>query len=137
MTLKEIQQTLRSLRRQPQFTIPAVLALTLGIGTNVAIFTLVNQVLLRPLPYEQPQRTAMIYVRSQAQNSGKGVMAVADFLDIKNNSKQFQQIAAFQTSRFNLAPSEDGTTAEQVICSRATADFFNILGSHPVIGRLL
>ena len=58
MTFKEIRQTLRSLRRQPQFTIPAVLALTVGIGTNVVIFTLVNQVLLRPLPYREPDRIA-------------------------------------------------------------------------------
>ena len=136
MTFKEIRQTLRSLRRQPQFTIPAVLALTVGIGTNVVIFTLVNQVLLRPLPYREPDRIAMIYTRSQAQKSGKGVMSVADFLDIKSSSTQFQQVAAFQVSRFNLAPSDEGNP-EQLICSRATAEFFNILGVRPLLGRLL
>ncbi|HLJ27714.1 MAG TPA: ABC transporter permease [Candidatus Angelobacter sp.] len=136
MTLKEIRQTLRSLRRQRQFTIPAVLALTLGIGANVVIFTLVNQVLLRPLPYPEPQRIAMVYTRSQAQTSGKGVMALADFLDIKNNAKQFQQIAAYQVSHFNLAPSDENDAAEYAICSRATAEFFNILGVRPLLGRV-
>jgi putative ABC transport system permease protein len=137
MTFKEIRQTLRSLRRQPQFTIPAVLALTVGIGTNVVIFTLVNQVLLRPLPYSESEKIAMVYMRSEAQKSGKGVMSLADFLDIKNNSTQFQQVAAFQVSRFNLAPSDEGTTAEQVICSRTTAELFTILGTRPILGRLL
>ncbi len=137
MTLKEIRQTLRSLRRQPQFTIPAVLALTVGIGTNVVIFTLVNCVLLRPLPYSESARIAMIYTRSQSQKSGKGVMSLADFIDIKNNSTQFQQVAAFQVSRFNLAPSDEGETAEQVICSRTTGEFFNILGIQPLLGRLI
>jgi putative ABC transport system permease protein len=136
MLLKEIRQTLRSLRRQPQFTIPAVLALTLGIGANVVIFTLVNRVLLSPLPYDDPQRIAMVYTHSKAQSGGKGIMSLADFLDIKSDSKQFQQIAAYQVSRFNLAPSDQGDAAEQVICSRATADFFNILGVRPLLGRM-
>lgn len=136
MTLKEIRQTLRSLRRQPQFTIPAVLALTLGIGANVIIFTLVNQVLLRPLPYPEPQRITMIYTRSQAQATGKGVMSVADFLDIKKSSSEFEQIAAYQVSRFNLGASENDRVAEQLVCSRTTADFFNIFGATPLAGRL-
>src|SRR6185437_5400449 len=136
MIFREIRQTLRSLRRQPQFTIPAVLALTLGIGTNVVIFTLVNQVLLRPLPYSEPERITMLYTRSEAQSNGKGVMALADFLDIKNSASQFQQIAAYQLSDFNLAPSEADDAAEQVVCTRASADFFNILGLRPLLGRV-
>ncbi len=137
MRVQEFWQTLRSLRKQPQFTISAILALTVGIGTNVVIFTLINQVLLRPLPYDEANRIAMIYTRSQAQQSGKGVMALADFLDIKNNSTQFKQVAAFQVADFNLAPSDEGDTAEQVICSRTTAEFFNVLGVRPILGRLL
>ncbi|HEX7286696.1 MAG TPA: ABC transporter permease [Candidatus Angelobacter sp.] len=135
MNFTEIRQTLRSLRRQPQFTIPALLALTLGIGTNVVIFTLVNQVLLRPLPYAEPDRVAMVYLRSQAQ-TGKGVMALADFLDIKNNASHFQQIAAYQLSDFNLAPAGGDDAGEQIICTRTSADFFSILGTRPLLGRV-
>ncbi|HLJ90000.1 MAG TPA: ABC transporter permease [Candidatus Angelobacter sp.] len=135
MTFKEIRQTFRSLRRQPQFTVPAVLALTLGIGANVVIFTLVSQILLRPLPYSDPDRIATIYSHSAAQTKSKGVMPLADFLDIKKNARQLEKAAAFQVSHFNFGTVETGDAAEYLIGCRATADLFEIVGARPVLGR--
>ena len=61
---------------------------------------------------------------------------MGDFLDIKNSSRQFQDLAAYHVTRFNLAPLDGDDAAQGIICSRATAGFFNLLGTRPLIGRL-
>lgn len=136
MNYKEFRQIFRSLRRQPQFTIPAVLALALGIGANAVIFTLINRILLQPLPFPEPQQLTTIYSSFPSQGIARGPMGLGDFLDIKNNSRQFEELAAYHVTRFNLAPLGSDDTAQGIICSRATAGFFNLLGAQPLIGRL-
>lgn len=136
MNFKDFRQIFRSLRRQPQFTIPAVLALALGIGTNAVIFTLINRILLQPLPYPESQQLTTIYSSFPSQGMARGPMGMGDFLDIKNSSRQFQDLAAYHVTRFNLAPLDGDDAAQGIICSRATAGFFNLLGTRPLIGRL-
>ncbi len=136
MNFKDFRQIFRSLRRQPQFTIPAVLALALGIGTNAVIFTLINRILLQPLPYPESQQLTTIFSSFPSKGIARSPMGLGDFLDIKNNSKQFQGLAAYHVSRFNLAPLDRDDSAQAIVCTRATADFFNVLDVHPLIGRL-
>jgi putative ABC transport system permease protein len=136
MNYKEFRQIFRSLRRQPQFTIPAVLALALGIGANAVIFTLINRILLQPLPFPEPQQLATIYSSFPSKGIPRSPLGMADFLDIKNNSTQFQSLAAYHVSRMNLAPVTPDDAAQPVMCARTTADLFNILDAHPLIGRL-
>ena len=136
MNFRDFKQICRSLRRQPQFTIPAVLALALGVGANAVIFTLINRILLRPLPYREPHQLTVIYSSFPSQGIARGPMGMGDFLDIRSNSRQFQDLAAYHVTRFNLAPLNTDDTAQGIICSRATASFFNLLGPRPLIGRL-
>src|SRR6476660_4360032 len=131
MNYKEFRQIFRSLRRQPQFTIPAVLALALGIGANAVIFTLINRILLQPLPFPEPQQLATIYSSFPSKGIPRSPLGMADFLDIKNNSTQFQSLAAYHVSRMNLAPVTPDDAAQPVMCARTTADLFNILDAHP------
>lgn len=136
MNYKEFRQIFRSLRRQPQFTIPAVLALALGIGANAVIFTLINRILLQPLPFPEPQQLATIYSSFPSKGIPRSPLGMGDFVDIKNSSKQFQSLAAYHVSRMNLAPVTPDDAAQPVMCARTTANLFNILDAHPLIGRL-
>lgn len=132
-----LNQTFRSLARQPHFTIPAMLALALGLGANILMFTLIDRVLLNPLPYPEANRITTISEQSNTQDNPDGYLALADFMDIQRDSKEYEQIAAFQVSHFNLAPSGETQAAEQVTAARVTADFFSILGARPILGRLI
>lgn len=83
---KDFVFAFRTLRRAPTFTLAALGSLVLGIGANTAVFSVVNAVLLRPLPYNDPQRLAMIYDSFQQQGMARGPASMADFLDWKSRT---------------------------------------------------
>src|SRR5881409_3452342 len=93
--LQDVRYGLRVLRRQPAFTTVAVLTLALGIGANTAMFSVVNAVLLRPLPFKEPERLVTVWERNPKQGYDQNVAAPANFLDWKAQSRSFEQLAMF------------------------------------------
>src|ERR1700675_3403585 len=124
-----IRQTIRSLLKSPGFTSASIIALALGIGTNTAIFSLVNTVLLRPLPYKDSGRLVMLWQRSPV--GGGNDVSAADFQDWRDRSRSFEQISAVLGSSFNLT---EGDQPKRVSGLRVTASFFTTLGVMPALG---
>jgi putative ABC transport system permease protein len=122
----------RSLRKNPGFTAIAVITLALGIGANTAIFSVVNGVLLRPLPYPEPDRLVMVYGISLQAAQGKTPLCEADFLDWKSQNQVFESLAGFSTNRFNYT---GGETPQQIEGAWVTSDFFSTIGVQPALGR--
>jgi putative ABC transport system permease protein len=134
--LQDAHYGLRTLRRSPGFTITAVLTLALGIGACTAIFSLVNAVLIRSLPYGNASRLVYVYTPNPRYNLPPEIFgpAYGDFYDIKRESRSFQNITAFDQSMFSLA--EQGS-AQRVSAARVDGDFFQTFQSAPELGRAI
>jgi len=129
----DLRYGLRLLRHAPGFTAVAVGALALGIGANTAIFSTVDAVLLRPLPFADPDRIVMVWEDASASSFPKNTPAPANFVDWKRRSHVFSDMAATQGASASLTA--DGPP-EQVLGRATTANFFNVLGVRPVAGRV-
>src|SRR5207247_7684084 len=130
--MNNIRYSLRMWLKKPGFTLISVLTLALGIGATTAIFTVVNAVLLRPLPYPEPERIMALWP-ARPGSSYQGV-SEAKFVFWREHSQSFAAVAATQGigSGVNLS---GGNESEFVSGVRVSADFFRVLGVHPVIGR--
>jgi putative ABC transport system permease protein len=126
---QDLRFAARTLRKSPGFTAVAILTLALGIGANTAIFSLVNGVLLRPLPYRNPNRLAMLWEKSR-EGSPENV-GYATYLDWKTQNKSFEEIAIYSSWQPVLQVGEP----EQLSGLRVTSNYFRTLGIHPEIGR--
>ena len=129
--LNQLRLALRSLRNNRGFTAIAVLTVALGVGANTTIFSLLNTVMFRPLPYPDPDRLAALFRTSPQSQSWPH--SVANFLDQRQQNTVFERLAAFTWQRFNLA--EAGEPAESLRGIAATADFFPALGASAALGR--
>ncbi len=129
--LRDLRFAIQSLRRSPGFTLIAIVTLGLGIGANTAMFSILNEVLLRPLPYPDSDHLDRIY-RTAAQNSRGGV-SPADYLDLKSEMNGYREIAAYASSEVTL--SEPGEPAEMARGLRISANLFSTLGVGPERGR--
>jgi putative ABC transport system permease protein len=127
---QDLRYGIRMLAKNPGFTFVAVLTLALGIGANSAIFSVVNAVLLRSLPYRDPDRLVLIS-RSRA-NEERGLATGADFLEWRDQAKSFEQIAAY---RFNTADLTGSGEPERLSAGFISADLFAMLGVAPALGR--
>ena len=112
--------------KSPGFTLAAILALALGIGANTAIFSVVNGVLLRPLPFKEPERLVLLSQKTQ-QRPQVG-FSIPDLFDFKEQNKSFAECAGFYSELVNLG-SPQGT--ELLPVSYVNADFFAALGTQP------
>src|SRR5499426_4418517 len=101
--LQDFRYALRQLRKNPAFAAVAVITLALGIGANTAIFSVVNGVLLRPLPYKEPDRLARVYSEFPTMNLRKFWISSPEFLDIQKESKSWESIGAWSTGGVNLS----------------------------------
>ena len=129
---QDLRYAARQLKRNPGFTAVAVITLALGIGATTAIFTVVNAVLLRPLPYPHPEE--LVYVQEILGEYGLSpFMSNREFAAWRNQDRTLSQIAAYKDFTANLT---GGGEPERIICGMATSTFFSILGVHPVVGRL-
>ncbi len=129
---QDVRFALRMLRKSPGFTAVAVFTLALGIGATTAIFTVVNAVLLRPLPYPHPEQ--LVIVQEILENFGPTPFAyVSEFAAWRDQSRILSPVAAYTESWFNLT---GGGDPERITAGLATSSFFSSLGVHPVIGRL-
>ena len=129
--LKDVRYGVRMLVRNPGFTVVAVIALALGIGANAAIFSVVNGVLLRPLPFKDPDRLMMIRETKLPQFPEFSV-APGNFLDWKKQATVFERLVAFRGSSFNLIGTSD---PERLRGLSVTDGFFPMLGAEPQLGR--
>ena len=133
MISKDLSFAARTLRKQPAFTITAVLTIALGIGASTAIFSVVNALLLRPLPYVQPDRLANIQADLRARRVFNFPWPGGDFLDVKEQLTAFESIAGISSGRGTFM-GEDGKP-EQIVAAGVTTNFFNTLGTKIVFGR--
>src|SRR4051794_34014148 len=133
MLARDIGFAVRTLRKNPAFTITAVLTLGLGVGTSTAIFSVVNAVLLRPLPYANPERLATIQLDMKARNVTNFPIAPGNMLDLKARATSFESIAAVIA---NPTPfiGED-RKPEEIIIAGVTPNFFLVLGTRIAFGR--
>ena len=122
------------LRRSPGFASVAILILGLGIGANTAIFSLVDTVLLRPLPYKDPGRLAMLWQSVPAQHLTQVPVSQADFTDLRKQSQSFESMAAIYIDKeeFGLTGAGD---PEQIRGMAVSADLFSMLDAQPILGR--
>jgi len=134
--LEDIWQDLRygarMLIKTPGFTLIAVITLALGIGANTAIFSVVSGVLLRQLPYEEPEQLALIWEKFSSLGLEQVPVSASEFTDYRNQTQSFSHLAAFDTADFNLT---DGDLPERVPGAQVSASLFPLLGVKPQLGR--
>jgi predicted permease len=132
--LADIRYSLRALGRAPGYAAVALLTLALGIGATAAIFTIVNGVLLRPLPYPEPEALVRIYQASPERGLTRSEFSTIDFSDWREQSRSFAGVAAYWSGSSRL--SGDGEPIE-VRSAHVTDDFFSVIGAPMRLGRAL
>jgi putative ABC transport system permease protein len=131
--LHDLRHGLRSLLRQPLFTVVAVLVLGLGIGANTAVFSVIDAVLLRPLPYPRPDR--LVLVREVLPLFDSGSVSYPNYLDWCAGQNTLTDLALARRSSFNLSDPRAATLPERVDGAEMTWNLCRILGVHPLLGR--
>ncbi|HEY6251867.1 MAG TPA: ABC transporter permease, partial [Candidatus Angelobacter sp.] len=126
----DLRYALRTLRRNPAFTLAAVLTLALGIGANTAIFSVVDAYLLRPLPYRAPERLVVLW--ESTHEGGRGGVAMANYQDWLRQSTAFESLAAWSPMQVDM---KVGDRTERVQGELATPNYLSLLGVAPQFGR--
>src|SRR5215472_5866097 len=129
--LQDIRFGLRLLRRTPGFTLAATLALALGIGATTAVFTLLDRVVLRPLPYPDADRLLMVWETNDAKGLGHERISPVNFVDYRGLSQVFDDAAAWWYPQLNLT--ETGHDPLRVNSIEASSNFFKVIGVGPVL----
>src|SRR6187401_1138459 len=130
--MQDIRYALRTLRKQPVFTLVAVLTLTLGIGANTAIFSVLYQALLRPLPYPPADRLVFIWNSYKGINLPQASVSIPDYVDRKTQAPAVEDAALFTMRTANL---NEGGNPEQLQALAVTPSFFSTLGVSPFLGQ--
>jgi putative ABC transport system permease protein len=133
--MTDIRYGLRQLFKHPAFTLVAVLTLALGIGANTAIFSVVNAILLKPLPFPEPQQliaVGMTDTRQKGTPAELNSLSYPDFFDFRDQNRTLASVAIYQDPLFALAASEGAQSIHGVRCS---AELFDVLGIKPIMGR--
>jgi putative ABC transport system permease protein len=130
--LTDLRYSFRTLRKMPGFSIVALLVLALGIGANTAIFSVVNSVVLRPLPYPGADRLALIWETDLKDGIQREGPSGPNFLDWKEQNQSFEEMALLEVGTGTLTGEGE---PEQVVGLRVTTNFLSMLGAHTVLGR--
>ncbi|MBX9599551.1 MAG: ABC transporter permease [Bryobacteraceae bacterium] len=130
--MSNLRLALRSLAHRPLFSIMAILILALGIGANIAIFSVVHAALVRPLPFRDPEQLVLVWERIPQLADGNLQGSPADYLDLRTLNRSFQEMAGFEESDFNLGGAGE---PERVTGARVSASLFPLLGVAPQLGR--
>ena len=130
--LQDLRYGARMLWKKPGFTVIAVFTLALGIGANTAIFSVVNGVLLRPLPYKEPGQLARVYSEFPTMNLRKFWISPPEFLDIQREAKSWESIGAWATGGVNLSWTGEPI---RVTSTSVTRSLIDTLGMQPMMGR--
>jgi putative ABC transport system permease protein len=129
---QDLRFGVRMLTKHPGFTLVAVITLALGIGANTAIFSVVNTVLLRPLPYKDPNRLVMVWEDAAQQGFPRNSTTPANFIDWRDQNQVFEGMAALGRQSFNLTGVGE---PEKIEGRRVSANLFDLLGVEPQLGR--
>ncbi|HEY5037333.1 MAG TPA: ABC transporter permease, partial [Chthoniobacterales bacterium] len=131
--LQEIRLALRQLLKNPLFALVAIVTLALGIGATTAVFTLVDALLIKPLPYKDPGRLVLLFEHFRDQHLATIPVSAPEFLEYKAQLKSVDQLAAFTTAAYNLSA---GEIPERVFGATVSAELFPLLGVQPIRGRI-
>ncbi len=129
-TSHDVRYALRGFVREPGFTVLAVLTAAVGIGANAAMFSVVNSVVLRPLPYNEPHR--LVYLWETWSDGGTGPLSYPNVVDWREQNQVLEHLVAFERTSANL---QDADTPLRVRSVNAEADLFDMLGVEPLMGR--
>jgi putative ABC transport system permease protein len=129
----DLRYGLRTLLKSPGFTVIAVAALALGIGANTAIFSVVNAVLLRPLPFAEPDRLVIVWMDNRGMGVKEDIHSYPNFVDYRDQNKVFASLAAYFPVSLNLTGTGE---PERIMGTAATASFFDVMRVAPVAGRV-
>ena len=129
--IRDLSYGLRMLLRSPAFTVIAALSLALGIGANTAIFSLINVVLLRPIPVEEPARLASVFTTDE-RNPGNLPLSHLNYKDLRDQNQVLSDMAAFTFAQVNWSA---GSEAEQIQAQAVSGNYFSVLGAQPPLGR--
>jgi len=132
--LRDWRYAARTLARNPGFAIMTIAVLATGLGANAALFTVVHSVLLKPLPFRDPNRLVMLYERSVDPRFAFNVVAPGIYAEWQKQGQSFTKMAIFGSSSYNLSGSH-GQLPEKIETTRCSADFFSTLGVQPAYGR--
>lgn len=132
--IQDIRYGIRSMSKSPGFVAIAVITLGLGIGANTAIFSVVNAVLLRPLPFKDPDHVVLVwgYLERYAQTAEKLPSSAGNYLALKDQTQSFEHLSAFRSWSWQLT---GGGEPEQLQGARVSANFFAAVGASPMLGR--
>ncbi len=130
--MQDLRYALRALRKNPGFAAVAILTLALGIGANTAVFSVVNAVLLRPLPYKDANRLVWI-TYSERNSTWHNFLTDVDYVTWRDKSQLFEDMAAFGFGEPQTLATADGS--ERIYTTKASANFFQLLGVQPRLGR--
>ncbi len=130
--LRDMRFMGRNLRRSPGFTLAVVLMLALGIGANTAVFSVVNSVLLKPLPYPGADRIVVLRAAFLARGETQTLVAIANFRDWRDRSSSFEAMSSYRPGESSVTT---GATAEYGRVASVDAQFFRVFGVQPIIGR--
>src|SRR5579872_402004 len=131
--MRELRQGVRQIRQRPGFSLFVILTLAVGIGANSTIFSIVDAVLLRPLPYKDPGRLAMLFSGDPARELHEGRVSLLNFADWKARNRSFEDVTEFIPQTFLLRA---GDSRERMRSARVSADFWPLLGVEPLLGRV-
>ena len=131
----DARRALRSMAAHPAFTAAVVLTLALGIGANTAIFSVVNAVLLRPLPYHAPSRLVMLWENDRNSGTVREPASVPDLFDFAARNHVFSSMVGIQPRALNFTPGTPGANAELLSAAAVTSGFLPTLGVSPLLGR--
>jgi putative ABC transport system permease protein len=132
--MNDLRYALRQLAKSPGFTAVAILTLALGIGANTAIFSVVNALLLKPLPFPEPQQL-LAFGMTNTRQSGQtdlGSLSYPDFFDFRKQNRTLQSLAVYRDRNFAITSDEGAASLRGV---KSSAEFFDVLGVKPILGR--
>ena len=130
--LQDLRYAWRTLRNSPAFLTITVLSLALGIGANLAIFTVVNAVLLQPLPFREPERIVRVFDDLRGAGAKNVGMSVPELYDLSERSGVFEQISAIFPSSGALSGDD---RVERILLIGTSPNYFELLGAKPALGR--
>ena len=132
--LSDIRYAARMLLKQPAFTAIAVAALALGIGANTAIFSVVNAVLLKPLPYAEPGQLVMVWMDYRVGGNKEDIHSWPNYVDYRDGNTTFASMAGYTNASLNLTGTGE---PERMLGASTTASFFDVMRVAPLLGRVI
>src|SRR5262245_31521649 len=130
--LKDLKYALRNLLKRPGFTAIAVLTVALGIGANSMIFSILNALILKPLPFPDPERIVALWDKVPSRGVERNEVTLANYLDWRAQNRSFEQLGIYRWWSTNLSGNEN---PERVQGFLVTANFCDIVGVKPILGR--